>query len=53
MGPGVGGKIDVALGDGIKDLLLGFAPEGRHAAQQDVQNDAAAPNVCFLAILAL
>lgn len=53
MGPGVGGKIDVALGDSIEDLLLSFAPEGRNATQQDVQNDAAAPYVSLLSVLAL
>ncbi len=51
--PGVSLEVDVALGHSVEDLLLGLAPEGRHAAQQDVQDDPAAPDVRLLAIAPL
>ena len=51
VGPGLGVEVDVALEDGVKDLLLRLTPKRRHAREQDVQYDAAAPHVRFHAIL--
>lgn len=38
--------------DHLKDLLLGVAVEGRHAGQQNVQDDTQAPQVCLPRVLA-
>lgn len=44
-GPGVGRQVQVALEDGVKDLLLRLPPKGRHAGQEDVEDHAARPDV--------
>ena len=52
-GPGVRVEVYVPFQDGVEDLLLCLAPEGRHTAQQDVQNHATAPNICLRPIVPL
>ena len=51
LGPGLRLKVQVALQDGVKNLLLTFSPEGWHSTQQDVQDHPTAPNVCLMAVV--
>ena len=51
LGPGIRLKVQVALQDGVKNLLLALSPEGWHSTQQDVQDDSTAPNVCLMAVV--
>ena len=51
LGPRLRVKVQVALQDGVEDLLLALSPEGWHSTQQDVQDDSTAPNVCLVAVV--
>mmetsp|Transcript_4831 Transcript_4831/g.13189 ORF Transcript_4831/g.13189 Transcript_4831/m.13189 type:complete len:226 (-) Transcript_4831:330-1007(-) len=51
LGPWVCLEVDVALEHHLEDLLLCVTPEGRQARQEDVQNDAQTPHICFMAIV--
>jgi hypothetical protein len=52
-GPWLPAEVDAAAEDGLRDLLVVVAPEWRHAAEEDVEDDAGAPHVHLLAVAPL
>eukprot|EP00955_Chlamydomonas_euryale_P101767 365370-Chlamydomonas_euryale.AAC.16 len=52
LGPRVRLEVERLADDRLEDLLLSVAVERREAAQQDVENDAARPDVRLLAVRA-
>jgi len=52
LGPRLRAEVHGFADDGLKDLLLAVSVEWGEATQEDVQDDAAAPDVGFLAVRA-
>lgn len=51
LGPGLTLEVQVALQNGVEDLLLALPPEGWHSTQQDIQDHPTAPDVCLVAVV--
>mmetsp|Transcript_32388 Transcript_32388/g.81750 ORF Transcript_32388/g.81750 Transcript_32388/m.81750 type:complete len:499 (+) Transcript_32388:1230-2726(+) len=51
--PGGRLEVDGGVDDGLEDVAVGLAPEGRRPRQQDVDDDARTPHVHVLAVAAL